>query len=95
MNWFWPWFGPPSPHDWIWPGVGAPWNPHFEPEWAPADLVTVASDSIDAGAGDDLVWGDNLAIIETNEILPPRPRSARGGRSPTATRTRSSRTSST
>jgi Ca2+-binding RTX toxin-like protein len=73
VNWlWWPWFNGPGPHGWIWPGFGAPWNPHFEPDWAPADLVTLANDSIDAGAGDDLVWGDNLAIVETNEILPSR-----------------------
>ena len=68
--WGWPWFGAPGPNDWRWPAFGGPFGNVPNHDWAPGDNVTLASDTIDAGAGDDLVWGDNLALNATNEIIP-------------------------
>ena len=66
--WPWPWYGAPGPDDWYWPSFYHGFG--FSPDGAPGDWVVLSSDSIDAGAGDDLVWGDNLADIATNEVLP-------------------------
>jgi Ca2+-binding RTX toxin-like protein len=68
--WGWPWFGPPGPNNWHWPSFDGPFGHIPDHDWAPGDNVTLANDTIDAGAGDDLVWGDNLALNATNEILP-------------------------
>ena len=65
----WPWNGAPTKDDWHWPDFGAPWG-HPDHDSAPGDNVTIANDAIDGGAGDDLIWGDNLAIVATNEVIP-------------------------
>jgi Ca2+-binding RTX toxin-like protein len=73
-GWLWPgmpgWPGPPGS---IWPGLPGWPGPPFGPDQAPGDNVFLGSDTIEAGAGNDVVFGDDLALVATNEVLPQTP----------------------
>ncbi len=60
-----PWTAPAGPANWVWP------TPHSGPDNSPADSIKTGEDLIMLGNGNNLVWGDSVGDLATQQVLPP------------------------